>query len=259
MSPNSSSPGQPNLAQPIKRRVFYSIGLPVWVFLGFIFAQIFVVALLWVLKKLGVSFDSFNEIIFSSIAGAIIYGLAIFLVIGVPWFIKKRRTTTKDLGIQRFPNWMDISWVVPGFVAYIVLTGLVSAAALYLFPSIDSAQSQDTGFATVGTQFEYVLAFLSLVIIAPIAEETLFRGYLFGKLRKHAPLWVAILITSALFALVHFQVNVGLDVFALSIVLCLLRVTTGTIWPSILLHMLKNGIAFYFLFINPSLLSTLGG
>ena len=111
----------------------------------------------------------------------------------------------------------------------------------------------------MASQFEYVLAFISLVIVAPFAEEVLFRGYLFGKLQKYTSVWLSILITSLLFAVVHFQWNVGIDVFVLSIVLCLLRIVSGSLWPAILLHMVKNGVAFYFLFINPSLLSTLGG
>ena len=98
-----------------------------------------------------------------------------------------------------------------------------------------------------------------LVIIAPVAEELLFRGYLLGKLRKHAPLWVAILVTSVIFGAIHLAWNVGIDVFALSIVLCVVRVVSGSLWPSIMLHMLKNGLAFYLLFINPTVLSTLGG
>src|SRR5690606_3821612 len=121
------------------------------------------------------------------------------------------------------------------------------------------AQEQQTGFAQITTQAEYIIAFVSLVVVAPVAEEVLFRGYLLGKLRKYVPLWGAILITSVLFGIVHFQWNVGIDVFALSIVLCILRVVSRGLWAPIMLHMLKNGVAYYFLFINPTLLSTLGG
>jgi len=250
MSSNSSKH-----PEPMKRRVWYSIGLPVWVFLGFMLTQTLVVLVV----ELTVPADSINTIILNSVGGAVIYALAILFVLGLPWFIKKRRTTKEDLGIQRPPSWMDLVWTPAGMVVYLVLTSIISAFAAVLLPFVNADQVQDTGFSTVASQPEYILAFISLVIIAPFAEEILFRGYLFGKLRKHAPLWVAILITSLLFGLVHFQWNVGLDVFALSIVLCLLRVVSGSIWPSILLHMLKNGVAFYFLFVNPALLSTLGG
>jgi membrane protease YdiL (CAAX protease family) len=53
------------------------------------------------------------------------------------------------------------------------------------------------------------------------------------------------------FGAVHGQWNVAIDVFSLSLIMCGLREITGNIWAGALLHMLKNGLAFYILFINP--------
>ena len=47
----------------------------------------------------------------------------------------------------------------------------------------------------------------------------------------------------------HGQWNVGINVFAMSIVLCVMREITGSIYSGILLHMLKNMLAFYLLYI----------
>ena len=91
-------------------------------------------------------------------------------------------------------------------------------------------------------------------MIAPIAEEVVFRGWLYGKFRSKMPAYLSIVLVSALFGLMHGQWNVGINVFCLSIVLCLLREVTGTIWSGIVLHMLKNGLAFYLLFVNQSYL-----
>lgn len=251
------APQQPGPVLSLRRRVFYSVGLPVWVFLGFMLAQALILAVIAVLQASGVSFNTVDPTILNTAGAAVIYGLAILLVLGLPWVIKKRKTSREELGLQRLPGWMDILWAPAGMILYLILTTIVTALSMAFLTFVDYSQAQETGFAELATQPEYVLAFISLVIIAPIAEEILFRGYLLGKLRKYAPLWVSVLITSALFALVHFQWNVAIDVFVLSIVLCFLRVVSGSLWPSILLHMMKNGIAFYFLFINPSLLSTL--
>lgn len=253
------APKPPRSNVPMKKRILYSISFPVWVFLGFMLAQAIVLAVIAILVNLNVPLGSVNEIILNSVGGAIIYALAIVIVVGLPWVIKKKPTSLEELGLQRLPRWVDIALAPAGMIVYLILTSILMTAAMALLTFVDFSQAQETGFAQIATQPEYILAFISLVLVAPFAEEVLFRGYLFGKLRKYTPLWVSILITSALFALVHFQWNVAIDVFALSIVLCLLRVVSGSIWPSILLHMLKNGVAFYFLFINPSLLSTLGG
>ncbi len=258
VSATSPTPVSQRVVIPMRRRVLLSVAFPVWVFLGFMLAQALILALIAVLQALGVSFDSFNATIFNAVGGAVIYGLAILLVLGVPWVVKRRKTSLEELGLSRLPSWKDFAWTPLAMVGYLILTTIVMQIAVQLLTFVNYEQVQQTGFSEIASQPEYILAFISLVVIAPVAEEILFRGYLLGKLRKYAPLWVSILITSALFAAVHFQWNVAIDVFVLSIVLCLLRVWTGSLWTSIFLHMLKNGVAYYFLFINPSLLSTMG-
>ncbi len=235
-----------------------AIVLPLWVFASFVVVQVALYLVSLGLQATGVSFKNVNENVLNAVFGAIVYVLTIAMVIGLPWLIKKYKTSREDIGLSRLPSWIDIFLAPAGFIIYLIVSGIFILIASQLsFINLD--QVQDTGFSQIEQRYEYIVAFLMLVVIAPVAEEILFRGFLFGKLRKHVPIWVAILITSLLFAIVHGAVNVGIDVFALSIVLCLLRLVSGTIWPSILLHMLKNAIAFYLLFINPTLLTTLGG
>lgn len=242
----------------IEKKVWLAIVLPLWVLGSFVLAQAIIGGVSRGLLSLGVPLREANETVLSTVLGGLIYVVTIALVVGLPWLVKKYRTSKEEIGLTRLPSWMDILLAPAGFLVYLVLSGLLLYAASNLLTFIDFNQAQNTGYDQISQQFEYVLAFLMLVLIAPFAEEILFRGYLFGKLRKHVPLWVAIVITSLLFGLVHGAWNVGIDVFALSIVLCLLRVWSKSLWPSILVHMIKNGIAFYLLFINPYLLTSLG-
>ena len=102
-----------------------------------------------------------------------------------------------------------------------------------------------------------MVAFIILVVVAPVAEELIFRGWLYGKLRPMlsakmsdaASMTISIFLVSLLFGIVHMQWNVGVNVFAMSIVLCGLREITGTIYAGILMHMVKNGVAFWLLYI----------
>jgi membrane protease YdiL (CAAX protease family) len=146
-----------------------------------------------------------------------------------------------------------------GLIVYLIISAVLMLVISTLVPSFDANQHQDTGFSGITQQYQLILAFITLVIVAPVAEEILFRGYLFGKLKKFVPIWVAILITSVVFGFIHGAWNLAIDTFALSVVLCLLRLSTGSIWAPMLLHMTKNGIAFYILFVNPILNSTIGG
>jgi len=234
-----------------------AIVLPLWVAGSFILASVFINFLLDFLIFIGVSFSGINAIIFNTSAAVVIYGLTLLIAVMLPKILFRGAITSReDLGLQRLPNWQDIFVTPVGFIAYFVLSAVLTAVAMS-FSWFDVDQVQNTGFSGVSFGYEYMLAFFALVILAPVAEEILFRGYLYGKLKKYVPIWFAIILSSALFGLAHGAWNVGIDTFALGVVLCVVREITGSLWPSILLHSLKNGLAYYLLFINPVILHTL--
>lgn len=271
MSENSLNNQEVPHTPAIKKRSVYrwwlAVVLPVWVFVSFMFAQMLVITIITALREVGVVFTGVNTSVLETVAAAVIYLLCFGVIVSLPWMVRRYRTTRKDLGLTRLPSWMDLGLAPAGFVIYLLSSALVMYVVSQLIPGFDAAESQDVGFQDLNRQYEYLLAFVTLVVIAPVAEEAIFRGYLYGKLRKSVPVWVAVLITSLLFGLLHMKwdggviagVNVGIDVFVLSIVMCSLREVTGSIWAGIVLHMMKNGLAFYLLFINTALLSTMGG
>lgn len=142
-----------------------------------------------------------------------------------------------------------------GYIVSIMLAaGLV--AIFSQFSWFDAEQAQETGFTLYMSGATRIFSFLALVIVAPVAEEVIFRGWLYGKLRQvlgELPEWAGIclstFIVSALFGLAHWQWNVGVNVFCLSVVLCGLREITGTIYAGIFTHILRNGVAFYYLYV----------
>jgi membrane protease YdiL (CAAX protease family) len=236
---------------------------PAWVTVSFFAAQIFVEILVWLMMLVNIPLKSVNSTVLETILTVLIYLLTILFVIGLPYVVKKVQTTRSEIGVTRYPLWKDILITPAGLIIYLLLSAILLFSLTRIWPGFNVNQKQDVGFSNVIQQYQFILAFLSLVIVAPIAEELLFRGYLFGKLKKTIPVWLAILVTSLVFGAFHLfnsgalAWDLAIDTFALSIILCLLRVVTGSIWSSILLHMVKNGIAFYILFISPTLLTTL--
>lgn len=260
MSENSSSLTKEGAATapPAKQHVrWLLLGLPFWVIAGFFGAQIVLAGAFLGLQAIGVEVAGVNQTVFQTGIAALSYIVSLVIVIGLPWWVRKKRTTARDMGLNRLPRWLDIGIIPIVFIIYFICSALLTWLVTSLFSGFDATQAQSVGFSDLTASYQYVLAFITLVIVAPFAEEALFRGYLQGKVRRIAPFWLTAVVTSLAFAALHLpgdgviQWNVAVDVFMLSILLCLLREKTGSLWASILLHMAKNGLAYYFLFINP--------
>ncbi len=90
-----------------------------------------------------------------------------------------------------------------------------------------------------------ILGLLSQIVlaavIAPIFEEMLFRGFLFTSLRSRWPVWVAALVSSLVFAAMHFYSWPGLATIVIfGLVMCWLYQQTRSLWPGILFHAMMN-------------------
>lgn len=178
------------------------------------------------------------------------------LTVGAIWWIlHHHKATFKTIGLTK-PKWVDAAYALCGFVIYFPLLIVATLILKAWFPSVDIDQQQQIGFQQVQGAF-LGLAFISLVVLPSLAEEILFRGFLFAGLKRNLPIIWATLLTSFIFAAPHLQAGSGapllwaaaVDTFMLSLVLIWLRQKTGRLWAPIGLHMLKNGIAFLALFI----------
>lgn len=225
--------------------------LPAWVTVAFIASNLMIAALLALLDWANIPLENYlRPNIVQTVVAVLIYSLTIGIVIYAPYRLRLG-TTMADLGLTRLPSWTDIGLAPVGFIVYSLLVAGALAAVVSLLPSFPIDQAQDIGFEAFGSRLDNLLAFVTLVVLAPFAEELLLRGYLYGKLKKHIPTVIAALATSLLFAFAHGQLNVGVDVFVLSLILCALRSITGSIWAGVLVHVIKNALAYYLLFVAP--------
>jgi CAAX protease family protein len=84
-------------------------------------------------------------------------------------------------------------------------------------------------------------------VIAPVAEEFIFRGYIFPALRNWKGLWPAVVIDGLVFGAIHVSgtpVGYLLPLALFGMVLCLIYVRTRSLYPCMVLHALNNSIAF---------------
>ena len=90
-----------------------------------------------------------------------------------------------------------------------------------------------------------IFFFLAVVVMAPIGEEVVFRGFLQKFLEEYwRDITRAVLITSLFFAMIHFNPYWTIQIYLLGVILGFLSWKTKSVIPSIILHGINNGMAF---------------
>jgi len=92
----------------------------------------------------------------------------------------------------------------------------------------------------------WLVDLLSLVIIAPVTEEVIYRGAIFRYAKGFLPLGVAVILQGLLFGLAHGQIIWIAYATILGCVLGYLRNITGSILSCILFHVAFNGGSYVF-------------
>ena len=86
------------------------------------------------------------------------------------------------------------------------------------------------------------LLFIFILIEAPVLEELLFRGALFGGLTKIMPLWPAIVLSGFIFAVIHINAATLIPLWFLGIAFAWLYVHTGTLLAPMAVHFTFNAV-----------------
>jgi uncharacterized protein len=146
------------------------------------------------------------------------------------------------LGLRSTRFWPAVGWAAVLLGAFWLASGIV--VSIFGEPPeqeiTEEIKSEDGALALAG----YVGI---TCLVAPIAEEVFFRGFLFPVLRSRTGVAWGVVITGVLFSLVHAlgsPVEALIVLFVLGAGLCLLYLRTGSLLPCIGLHALNNAISF---------------
>jgi membrane protease YdiL (CAAX protease family) len=175
-------------------------------------------------------------------AQAMFDGLLLLVALGVAsdWKFRPLARPLQLLGMRRFR--LSAIWIMLGtLVAYYIAAGLF--ASLVLKPD----QEDVGGELGVGNPSIViaVAAVLMIAVLAPVAEELFFRGFVFAGLRTRWSLWPAAITSGLIFGLVHAPTGITtvVPLAALGFALCWLYDRTGSLWPCVIAHMINNGLA----------------
>ena len=148
---------------------------------------------------------------------------------GSPWVL---------LGLNRFNGLMLISVMFMLGISFcsMMIWGLI----LHPF----GIQAQEPVVPLFGDGVNgFISVFVVAAIMAPIVEEIVFRGFLFGGLAKRYHPAIAVAVSGAIFGGIHLQLFAFPILFLLGVLLALLYKFTGSLWAPILMHFCINAIA----------------
>jgi membrane protease YdiL (CAAX protease family) len=166
--------------------------------------------------------------------------LELFLLMAVALFtVGKYKVSWAEVGLRlpRRGGW----WLPLALLSGALATVWIYFTILFVLGAEPEGNIPDEAFDSV--PLVALVGILSLGL-APVMEETFFRGFLFGGLRGRWGVFFAALASGFLFALAHVDPLVFIPFTAVGMIFAWGYVYSGSILASVIAHLLFNGISF---------------
>lgn len=140
------------------------------------------------------------------------------------------------------PRWAWIPTVVVGMTAG-WLPGWMADALRERLPWLDLGALASLHTAiTDGPLLTRIGMWMGVVILAPVFEELLFRGWMWNQLERSLPSWGVWIATSVLFAVYHIDPLQGTALLFTAFALGWVRWHTGSLLPCVVIHGINNAL-----------------
>lgn len=169
-----------------------------------------------------------------------------FVVIGLPPVILALLLSKNPRQVLRLVPPVDKRYLILGLLFPLALHPLIAelyAVVEFYLPMSDTMKKLFEGVVRDDTLFMSILA----VAFAPgLCEELAFRGWIFSGLRSNNRPLATILMSSVLFGVMHVLMSAYQQFFhstVLGVILGLLALRSGSLWPSVIMHITNNAMA----------------
>lgn len=173
--------------------------------------------------------------------------LAVFFFVGLPAVglavLRHGRQAPRLLGLhQAGGRWLWLAPIAVLILSFVVDEGLLRLVRAWageeILPSVNAVIAD---IAT--TPGRTVLAILVMGMLAPLVEELVFRGLVYGYVEGRFGGMAALIVSSLLFAAAHVEpIHIAL-VLPIGVLLGWTRMRTGSLWPAIAAHVANNTVA----------------
>ncbi len=214
----------------------------------FIISQLasFVTAFLLSIKHHGSSAEAIAKLSLEYSTQTLIIANALTLFAFILFYSIRKIPISQRCEIIRKPFGVYIRAILLGIVGQFAIQYLLSLLMMIIPESWLDALSQNNEALSTGSE---AINFIAVVLLGPIFEEILCRGLMLGAMKRAMPKWIAVVLSSLIFGILHAN-PIGIIYATLfGILLGFIAVKFNSILPAIICH-----IAF-----NATSLSLLGG
>jgi membrane protease YdiL (CAAX protease family) len=199
------------------------------------------------------------------IACTVIFGLFVQngLFVGVVgYYLQRYGVHWRDIGLGRLTRnqlllglglglaMFAVASVAEHFLT-IVLERTLPQRVLEFLKSVGESVTAGAQFLKLPGPVAQLLFAIGGAVAAPIGEEVYFRGFLFNALRVRHTRTLALVVSALAFALVHASPVAILIIFPMGILLAYVYERTQSLWVTILMHAVNNGMSFLLLALFP--------
>ena len=226
--------------------------VPLWTFKDVIFAILIFLVVVFTVGIFIYMFVDVNSGGISEFNKAVFLGILVIIQSGslfsLSWYfgVKKYKNKLSDLGLREFKIFRGIGY------SLIILPALFAFEIFYSFfvTHLFQARMPEVNYVDLfgGETLGIVLTVLLVVIVAPVAEEVFFRGFLYPAFKKRFGKWLGVLISALIFGLFHINIWLIIPISLIGLINILLYERTKSLDSCIILHSMNNLMAVLVLF-----------
>ena len=188
----------------------------------------------------------FNEAVKTILTSSL---TSLLMYFSVYFFIRRKYADPFKGLFKKNVNYGFLYSIIPAVIGTMMLNIVINS----LLPKNDSSAYRDF-LLLMASEKSYIFLFMiPTVILAPLTEELIFRGFLLrGISSNHKPL-ISILVTSSIFSLIHLNSEQIPNAFILGVIFSVITIHSGNLKYTMIYHALNNFYATFLLFfVSPS-------
>jgi membrane protease YdiL (CAAX protease family) len=154
-------------------------------------------------------------------------------------------------GLRHMPVHHALLWAVLGIVLTYLAVFVISNLKVGIVQDQSPQEVVEAFRKSSDVGFRILMGFMAIVI-APVTEELMFRGLVYGVTKRFTDRWFATIFSALMFSLIHQNVGIAPELFVLGVGFALAYEQTGSLLVPVFMHMYFNAFNIFMMaFLSP--------